>query len=107
MKSAFSRLVVAVLDLFTAVLTLAGALVRRLAVSIEPARTARVVAPASARPNLRVVPAPASKADQLSVGLRRLGFKAPRVDEFVAGADLSQSLQNLLKEGLAHLGRAA
>jgi hypothetical protein len=110
-------LYVAVLGLLTAVLTLAGAAVRLLAAGLQAltARLQRATVPAPvqappagaqapARPNLRVVPAPAP--EPLVTALVGLGFKAPEVRRFVATLGPragTERLEDLIKEGLRAL----
>lgn len=129
MKTALVRFCTALLALLTSLVALATALVKFIVTGIglatmglESLRTRRPVrpvataapsapsVPASARPNLRVVPAVPSKRDQLVVGLMGFGYKRPNVERFVGGLDReleTESMPELIKRGIAALARVA
>jgi hypothetical protein len=114
MKTALTKLFVAVVSLLVAVCELAAALVRLVAVLVLRAanavrpRAATPVARLPVRPNLRVVPAPSTDLERgrLVTALVGMGFKPAAVRAFVDGLGdrvSREPIAALIKEGLAKL----
>jgi hypothetical protein len=118
MKTAFSRLVVSLLALLTVVVALATSILKLVVTAVglltnavERLGTKNVTSLKSEvteapRANLRVLPTPSTKRDELTRALTGLKFQTPAVKRFVASLtenDMKQDIRDLIKAGLKDL----